>query len=415
MRYRKRENEVPVEIYTLKELLDKNEGMEDYLISCEEIENLWKLLFQHKEFSYSSYTENPDQCTIPTNELENTEENEEYINNIIDAARKCGFDKIKRTPKDCIGQNKRGINRNFTSNGYELRMVEANNIEFLICTYYLGNCRIKLCNHTKEDRKKNNDCTGLKAWSYFSRACKKFGLDPNSVENSEEEGIAAKEDFPKPIIMIAPNIEYGKEFTYENAHHIDIHSAHCAGMSDAHPEFRPVFESIYKHRKEDPMNKHILTHTWGFAQSKYTKGYPFRWAQWSKAALEWTNDQVLDMSLELEMNGRKPLLFNTDGIWYQGDRYSPANEGGDMGQWAHDHTNCRLRIKSAGSYEFMEGDTYQAVVRGRTRLDKVKPREEWEWGDIFQESADKIFVYGIDKDTDKIDYNYISINDLEGM
>lgn len=409
----KKDEKNSIEFYTLDNLLKTNTEMEDYLSNYDFRKDLWNLLFQHKEFTYSSFTWSPDRYDIPTNELENNEENQNYINNLVDAAKQCGFREIQRTPQKCLGKCKQGIKRNFTSSGYELQMAEAKSIEFLICTYDLGNCRIKLCNHLKEDRKANNDCSGSTAWSYFSRACKKFNLDLTSVENTKEEGIAAKEDFPKPIIAVAPNIKYGKDVVYENTHHIDIHSAHCAGMSNAHPEFRHVFESIYKNRKTDPKNKHILTHTWGYAQSEYTKGYPFRWAQWSKEALEWTNEQVLSMALELERNGRKPLLFNTDGIWYQGDRYSPANEGGDMGQWAHDHTNCRLRIKSAGSYEFMEGDTYKAVVRGRTRLDKVKPREEWEWGDIFQENAAQVLAYWVDKKESKIKQEYVPVENLE--
>ena len=32
----------------------------------------------------------------------------------------------------------------------------------------------------------------------------------------------------------------------------------------------------------------------------------------------------------------------------------------------------------------MENGEYHAVVRGRTRLDNIKPRSEWTWGDIFQ-------------------------------
>ena len=35
-------------------------------------------------------------------------------------------------------------------------------------------------------------------------------------------------------------------------------------------------------------------------------------------------------------------------------------------------------------YEFVEDGHYEPVVRGITELDLIKPREEWQWGDIFR-------------------------------
>jgi hypothetical protein len=86
----------------------------------------------------------------------------------------------------------------------------------------------------------------------------------------------------------------------------------------------------------------------------------------------------------LRQAGRQILAYNTDGIWYAGEEYHGEGEGPELGQWGHDHRNCKIRFKSAGAYEFIEDGKYYPVIRGLTLLDKVKDRDtEWQWGDIF--------------------------------
>ena len=86
-------------------------------------------------------------------------------------------------------------------------------------------------------------------------------------------------------------------------------------------------------------------------------------------------------------NGRHLILTNVDGIWYTGDIYHGDGEGDKLGQWSNDHMNCTCRAKSAGAYEYIENGEYHAVVRGSTNLDKIKPRDQWVWGDIYNEDA----------------------------
>ena len=95
------------------------------------------------------------------------------------------------------------------------------------------------------------------------------------------------------------------------------------------------------------------------------------------------------MSL-INKRGYKPLLLNTDGIWYQADQPLDIEDSNELGGWKHDHKQCKLRVKSSGSYEFIENSVYTPVQRGSTLLDRSKPRELWKWGDIYQEDAKKI-------------------------
>ena len=42
-----------------------------------------------------------------------------------------------------------------------------------------------------------------------------------------------------------------------------------------------------------------------------------------------------------------------------------------------------LGLGRSKAYEFIENGQYYPVMRGISPLDKVKPRSEWKWGDIY--------------------------------
>ena len=86
-------------------------------------------------------------------------------------------------------------------------------------------------------------------------------------------------------------------------------------------------------------------------------------------------------------------MINVDGIWYQGEIYHDEDEGPNIGQWANDHINCKWRAKSSGSYEFIEDGKYYPVVQGCTGYDCVKPRTEWEWGDIYKTGKQLVYYF----------------------
>ena len=132
--------------------------------------------------------------------------------------------------------------------------------------------------------------------------------------------------------------------------------------------------------------------TIGYMQSKYCH---YSLSKLSRDAIKVNNNKIRKLSEDLIKSGRTILLYNTDGIWYTGDIYHGENEGPDLGQWRNDHTDCILRIKSAGAYEFIEDKVYHPVVRGYTNLDKLKDRSQWEWGDIFNATE---VIYKLTKD-----------------
>ena len=231
---------------------------------------------------------------------------------------------------------------------------------------------------------------GHQAFIRFVNMCKKMNVNLRKYEVGREEGKAIKTTIKKPWISGSYLLEYGE--TYENVHHIDFHNSYPAGLVNTHPEFKEVVEYFYKGRKKHPEFKAVLNFTIGYMQSHFC-GY--KYAQLSKDAIDDNLKRISDLTNLLMMGGRKVLAWNTDGIWYQGEIFHAAEfgEGTELGQWENDHTNCTFRMKSGGSYEYIEDGKYKPVVRGRTKLEETKPRDQWQWGDIFHNDAALIKQY----------------------
>lgn len=231
------------------------------------------------------------------------------------------------------------------------------------------------------------EISGRTAYLRFEAVCKQFGIDLQGMFLPDKEtGWAVKQTIPKPMIDMRQDLF---DIELDNVHHFDIHSAHMAGVAKAFPELEPPIRYCYENRKKWAIYKHILTHCWGYFQSNHSPVY-YRLAHLSKAGLDYTNSEVQRITKELEDSGRLVIGHNTDGGWYRGEIYHGANEGKDLGQWSNDIVNATFRAKSAGVYEYIdENGIYHPVFRGRSELDKEKPRENWEWGDIYS-AGDRI-------------------------
>lgn len=231
---------------------------------------------------------------------------------------------------------------------------------------------------------KNTEMPPWKAWKVFEEHCNKAGI--NLEEYAIDNGLEVKKEIEKPLIHMKQYMSK-EDKPLENVHHIDFHNSYPAGLCNQFPEFRPVIEPMYRLRKVSDSFKFVLNCTVGCMQSEKHPWYA-RWANLSKAAIGDNNDRVKKLAIILTVTGHKILGFNTDGIWYQGKVYHGEGEGDDLGQWHNDHTNCLFRSKSDGCYEFIENGQYHPVIRGETRLDTIKPRDKWSWGDIYQDSAE---------------------------
>lgn len=236
--------------------------------------------------------------------------------------------------------------------------------------------------------------SGRRALNHAKKDCEKFGIDLESL--AIKNGLEVKKEIEKPKIWF--DTDY-KDMVLNNCHHIDRHSSHPAGMVKYFPILKPLLEYYYKKRNTNKVAKAQLVMLWGAFQSKSLCGA--RWSHIAKAGIHDTNEFVDDMMKKLRKSGRNVIATNTDGVWYQGEIYHGEGEGDDMGERHNDHTNCMLRFKSAGSYEYIENGNYTPVVRGRTTLDKLKDREHWEWGDIYK-GASVMYEFDLNKGLKKI-------------
>lgn len=226
---------------------------------------------------------------------------------------------------------------------------------------------------------KSQTGAGYHAYQTYVHELKKDGVDLTdlALTGTKEENELVKKTIPKAKIecRVCPRVPLN------NCHHIDLNSAFQAGMSEAYPILRPTVERLFALRKTNPVYKDILNMTQGFFQSEMVS---YKYSHISKAGYEWTNNKLQELTLKLTSSGRRIVGYNTDGIWYQGDIYHDEGEGTQLGQWKNDHQNCKLRYKSPGCYEFIENGKYYPVFRGTMSYELEKPRELWEWGDIFK-------------------------------
>lgn len=245
-----------------------------------------------------------------------------------------------------------------------------------------GMWRIQFRSGIYEDDDKK--ISGRGAFRKFNKLLEKDGI--NLEDYAVENGLDIKATIEKPLIgMDDPTY---KDMIFEGVNHIDFHNSYPAGLVNTHPEFYNVIKTCYDKRKEDGSYKAVLNFSIGFMQSKWC-GY--KYAALSRDAIKNNNDRIKALANELKTAGRMILSFNTDGIWYSGEVYHGEGEGNDLGQWSNDHINCKFRMKSDGAYEYIENGKYHPVVRGYTKLDRIKDRENWDWGDIYQ--ADIITFY----------------------
>ena len=249
--------------------------------------------------------------------------------------------------------------------------------------------------------------TGREAYNTMRREFKKDGVDLDAY--ATDSGLATKMlEIEKPAIRATRHCELTK--TYEHVHHLDLHSAYPSALIVKHPEMKPTIERIYKRRKQSSNDKRLklaLDASIGYMQSEYCviNHHGYALANLSRDAINGCNEQIKKLTMELFKQGYTPLAYNTDGIWYAkltdgesipSEPMHCSMEGDDLGTYANDHIDCKIRWKSAGAYEFIEKGVYKPIVRGSTRLDKIKPRSEWQWGDIFQKEAGVISYRVID-------------------
>lgn len=345
---------------------------------------MWDYLCE--KYRHSPLNRRPNYRLIPTNIIPLGDEGKEEFNRIYQFIKSQIKRKIVRSGSDAISTD----HRMFFGQAYDLRKTGSSTFE--LCVIHMrGMWRFQFRTPYAEDPNNKPQLSGRNAYDILTKKAKELDID--LVKLAEEGPQHDTKEKVSPLICYA----FGEDISdkvFTQVHHIDFHSSHPAGIVNVYPETKPLFEYFYNNRKENPENKCVMNYSWGCCLATFT---PYPLWHMGMNALKDTNQRVLDMAARLMMAGRRPLAFNTDGIWYEGEIYHGEGEGLGLGQWGNDHQNCVLRFKAPGAYEFIEDGVYHPVVRGRTRLDQIKPRNEWVWGDIYIR-PELVDAYGLDEE-----------------
>lgn len=331
-----------------------------------------------QDIEMSLPTRKPNYIKIPVTSFSMTEEGVEQFNNTYLYLRDyCkNFNPIKRTKSGGISISHIRLPQ------WDIRSLKSC-VEVTVLAP-IGFFRIQLRTIGSKDSK---EISGSLAFRKFKNICEKFDIDLSIFAISDGEEV--KKTFSKPMIGLT-NPDYANKVFY-NAYHIDLNSSYMAGIAESHPELREPIEYIYKNRKDKPYFKDILTHTWGYMQSSIIN---YKYAHLSKDGLDSNNRKLTYLTEQLKKQGFTVIAYNSDGIWYNhpyGKKYHDKYEGTELGMWKHDHNKCIYQAKSNGAYHYIEDGKCHTVLRGRTRLDRIKPRDDWSWEDLYRmDDLDKV-------------------------
>lgn len=337
---------------------------------------MWQEL---EKFKHSKATRKINDLLIPVTLLTFSEEDIKTFNKIYKFVINSDFSKIVRSNKGTI----------LYSNIRKMPcydILESNNSLQITILSYKGFWRFQFRSKLQDKKLSGRSC-----FTKLKKELLKDGVDITKYYISN--GLDVKKEIQSAPIDVKFNALIDR--TIVNAHHIDFHSSYAAGLANTYPEFKKTLERLYINRHKKESYKAILNLSIGFFQSK---AFGYKLAHLTKSAIDDNNRRIDELTKKLESSGRLIIAFNTDGIWYKGEIYhsQDGDEGTGLGQWSNDHTNCKIRFKSKGAYEFEENGVYYPVVRGHTNLDSVKSRDKWVWGDIYNEEAKVIKYYFVE-------------------
>lgn len=313
----------------------------------------------------------PNYYLIPCTPITPNEEGAIRMNKYLDAVWNTQYNRIVRVDSGGFARRQR-----FPC--YDVRLIKSC-LELTVLDID-GMARIQFRTGFASANKDDN-ISGKQSFQVFIGLCNKLDVKLYDYAIPRAEGLKEKDQIEKPTIRMERS-SYCDAVWYP-AHHLDLNSSHVVGICRVAPGLQPVIEKMYYERNKKPIYKHVLTHVWGYMQSA---GCAYQFAHLSRAGMAWTNARVAEMADRLRNTGHTIIAYNTDGIWYTGDVYHDQEEGNKFGGWKNNVVHVKLRYKSPGCYEYQDILTgaYTPVVRGATRLDRIKPREQWIWGDIYK-------------------------------
>lgn len=262
---------------------------------------------------------------------------------------------------------------------------------------WTGSFQLTIAN-TFTEEELEAEITGGIAWREFLKILATFGISIEDFAITNGKEIA--DTIVMPYRGAAWEGVYGS--TFYDVFHIDINSAYMAGVAKKYPELAPAIYSLYDKRrllKEIPdylktpeekrlnlMIKAILNMTYGYMRSEWVD---WKYAHIAKEGVEYCKKKIVELRENLENHGCSVIFYSVDAVWGIGD-ISWFESSNEIGECKLDMIVEQFSARSAEAYEYIYKGKYKPKVCGLTTLDKIKPRSQWEWGDIYYQSLYKL-------------------------
>lgn len=331
---------------------------------------------------------------IPVNQINPNAQFEEANELLRELKSKYKIGTFLRTKSGGLAKNV----KNIVDDQFEITSKSKASVEILVFDIKKGWTRIKFCNNYRtEDDKAICGTKALKKLIEYCPEIKDF-ICKDEEENHKWREEAKK--FYRPEGFMGVREEYHNGKTYEHVYSLDFHWAFPSALAALIPSTRDKLEELYDKRKTDKtgMIKAMGNTAIGAMCSEWTLNIGLK----SKEALAKLRYDILNlhnqrmqfMIKEIEKQGGIILNLRTDSIKFASPRpLILPYEGDGLGKWSYEFRNCRYRQRSTAAYEYIDNaGKYHAVISGLTNLDRIKPRDEWVWGDIFGPQVEILMV-----------------------
>lgn len=253
----------------------------------------------------------------------------------------------------------------------------ANHMEF----QYIGavtQIRVIYAIHYDEKSEYENDIS-YKAITYFKGL---LNVIPTDDKEEDIELFNCPEN--KQSVYYNYIDERYTNMTISNCYSLDRNNSFPASMMEVYPQTKPWVEKYYKERcekkalyKEGKLSKQEWEQfrIYGSIFVGWLNNPRFYRSKAWKKIISNSNEKVHKLRKAIEANGNKVLLVNTDAVKFIGN--FPYKENEDLGGFKYEWKDTKMYIKGIKSYAYLDDNKWKFKQAGKTKLDRLKSRDEW--------------------------------------
>lgn len=336
----------------------------------------------------------------------------EELNELMRQYPLCHFKFVTRKRTGSLHLAKSYINE-MTTGSQVIGTSSTTTIQLIIHDYNKGWCIVQIQRDKLEQTKSVSGLNALKSLIDAVPALKQY------ISEDKQANDAAQQDAKKLYREFEGVPANATQYNGKVLNHVwsvDINSAFPDALTHIVPSSTKYIRQLYEKRKTNAKAKGKLNNAIGAMTSKVTTflGMPPRaLSQLRYEILKWHNDQFQKYVRYFESQGAIIINKRIDSIkfiWPFTDRKPHIpNEGADLGQLKIDFADATYLQLSTSKYQYIDPTTnkLKVVISGLTSLDRVKPRAEWEWDDIYKCGMEQSFCY--DEEQHQFRYNYKSL------